>query len=294
MRETVKQLLPAPVREAARRSLVHYGERTSNRRPLPDFLIIGTKRGGTTSLWRYLLEHPLVPRLFPAWNTKTSHYFEDTHARGEAWYRSHFPTARSRAALERRHGGPTRVGESAPLYMYHPLAPQRVADLIPDVRLIVLLRDPVERAWSHWKERRTEGVEPLDFADALAAEENRTAGERDRLIREPGYVSNAYDWYSYRARGRYLEHLDGWLDRFDRRQLLILASEQLYRSPAATYGQVLDFLGLPSFRPSSFEAHNHRRSAPMADGERADLIAHYRPYNAALSHRLGLTFDWAD
>ena len=294
MRETVKQLLPATVREAARRSLVHYGERTSNRRPLPDFLIIGTKRGGTTSLWRYLLEHPLVPRLFPAWNTKTSHYFEDTHARGEAWYRSHFPTARSRAALERRHGGPTRVGESAPLYMYHPLAPQRVADLIPDVRLIVLLRDPVERAWSHWKERRTEGVEPLDFADALAAEENRTAGERDRLIREPGYVSNAYDWYSYRARGRYLDHLDGWLDRFDRRQLLILPSEQLYRSPAATYGQVLDFLGLPSYRPSSFEAHNHRRSAPMDEGLRADLVAHYRPHNAALSHRLGMDFDWAD
>jgi hypothetical protein len=294
MRETVKQLLPTPVREAARRSLVHFGERTSNRRPLPDFLVIGTKRGGTTSLWRYLLEHPLVPRLFPAWNTKTSHYFEDTYVRGEAWYRSHFPTAGSRAALERRHGGPTRVGESAPLYMYHPLAPQRVADLIPDVRLVVLLRDPVERAWSHWKERRTEGVEPLDFADALAAEKDRTAGERDRLIHEPGYVSKAYDWYSYRARGQYLDHLEGWLDRFDRRQLLVLPSEQLYRSPAATYGQVLQFLGLPSFMPTSFEAHNHRRSAPMVDRLRADLTAHYRPHNAALAQRLGMAFDWAD
>ena len=109
-----------------------------------------------------------------------------------------------------------------------------------------------------------------DEANLYLAEQDRTAGERDRLIREPGYVSTAYDWYGYRARGQYLDHLDGWLDRFDRRQLLILPSEQLYRSPAATYGQVLDFLGLPSFTPSSFEAHNHRRSAPMDDGLRAD------------------------
>ncbi|MEV0429305.1 sulfotransferase domain-containing protein [Micromonospora sp. NPDC050495] len=294
LRDRVKALVPAPVLTGVRGSLVRYGERTSDRRPLPDFLIIGTKRGGTTSLWRYLLEHPLVPRLFPAWNTKTSHYFEDTFTRGEAWYRSHFPTRRQREALERRHGGPTRVGEAAPLYMFHPLAPGRVADLIPSVRLIVLLRDPVERAYSHWKERRTEGVEPLGFAEALAAEEERTAGEREKLIADPAYVSNAYDWYSYRARGRYLEHLTPWLDRFDREQLLILPSETLYREPAATYARVLDFLDLPPYQLDRYEVFNDRRSSAMDPATRDELTRHYAPYNQALADRLGMTFDWGN
>lgn len=293
LRDRVKTLVPTPMVNGVRSSLVRYGERTSDQRPLPDFLVIGTKRGGTTSLWRYLLEHPLVPRLFPAWNTKTSHYFEDTFARGEAWYRSHFPTERHRRALERRHGGPTRVGEAAPLYMFHPLAPARVAELIPAVRLIVLLRDPVERAYSHWKERRTEGVEPLGFAEALAAEEERTAGERAKLIADPTYVSNAYDWYSYRARGRYLEHLEPWLVRFDREQLLILPSETLYREPAGTYARVLDFLGLPAHRLDRYEVFNDRRSSAMDDAVRDELTRYYVPHNRALAARLGMSFDWA-
>jgi hypothetical protein len=293
LRDRVKMLVPHPVQARLRRELVRYGELTSGSRPLPDFLIIGTKRGGTTSLWNYLLEHPLVPRLFPGWNTKSAHYFEENFLRGEAWYRSHFPTVRQRAALQRRHGGPTRVGEAAPLYMFHPLAAQRVAGLMPDVRLIVLLRNPVERAYSHWKERRTEGKEPLDFAAALAAEQRRTAGERERLIADPGYVSEAYDWWTYRERGRYLEHLTPWLDRFAAEQILVVASEAFYREPAATYAGVLDFLALPPHRPPAFEVHNGRRGSAMDPGLRAELSAYFAPHNAALEQRLGMTFDWS-
>lgn len=293
VKDMIKGVAPRPAREQVRELLVRYGERTSDRRPLPDFLIIGTKRGGTTSLWRYLIQHPLVPRLFPAWNTKTSHYFEDTFGRGEAWYRSHFPTARRRAALERRHGGPTRVGEAAPLYMFHPLAAARVADLMPRAKMIVLLRDPVERAYSHWKERRGEGVEPLGFAEALAAEPERTAGERDRLIAEPGYVSQAYDWYTYRERGCYLTHLEPWLTRFDRSQLLFLTSETFYRAPAESYARVLDFVGLPPYELPAYDVYNDRPSKGMDADVRAELTEFYRPHNAALADRLGMTFDWA-
>ena len=83
IRDRVKQLVPTQVTTRVKESLVDYGVRTSDRRPLPDFLIIGTKRGGTTSLWNYLIQHPLVPRLFPAWNTKSAHYFEEHWGRGE-------------------------------------------------------------------------------------------------------------------------------------------------------------------------------------------------------------------
>jgi hypothetical protein len=292
MRDRAKSAAPGALRDRAKAGLVRYAERTSDRRALPDFLIIGTKRGGTTSLWNYLIQHPLVPRLFPAWNTKTSHYFEENWHRGEQWYRSHFPTDRRRAALRRTHGAPPSAGEAAPLYMFHPLAPARVEALIPGVRLIVLLRDPVERAYSHWKERRTEGKEPLSFAEALAAEPARTAGERERLIAEPELFSEPYDWYTYRARGRYLEHLEPWLERFDRSQFLFLLSEELYRDPAVNYGRVLRFLGLPAYELSSYDVYNDRRSAPMDPALRDELTEHFRPHNQALATRLGIPLDW--
>jgi len=292
VKDRIKSVAPRGAKEQVRELLVRYGERTSDQRPLPDFLVIGTKRGGTTSLWRYLIQHPLVPRLFPAWNTKTSHYFEENWPRGEAWYRSHFPTVKQRAALARKHGAPPKVGEAAPLYMFHPLVASRVAQLMPGARMVVLLRDPVERAYSHWKERRTEGAEPLDFAAALAAEESRTAGERDKLLADPNYFSEAYDWYSYRARGRYLEHLTPWLDHFDREQLLFVASETLYREPAATYARILDFIGLPPYDLGAYDVFNDRPSKGMDDEVRAELTAYYRPHNAALAERLGMAFDW--
>jgi hypothetical protein len=293
LRDRANRAAPTGLRARAKKGLVRYGERTSDQRALPDFLIIGTKRGGTTSLWNYLIRHPLVPRLFPAWNTKTSHYFEENWHRGEQWYRSHFPTDRRRTALRRRHGAPPRAGEAAPLYMFHPLAPARVQALMPDVRLVVLLRDPVERAYSHWKERRTEGKEPLGFAEALAAESERTAGERERLIADPNLFSAAYDWYTYRARGRYLEHVEPWLQRFSREHMLFLPSEIFYRDPGATYARVLDFLRLPAHDLGRYEVYNDRRSSPMEPAIRAELTDYYRPHNAALVERLGMTFDWA-
>lgn len=293
IRDRIKKAVPVQVTDRVRESLVHYGVRTSGRRPLPDFLIIGTKRGGTTSLWNYLIQHPLVPRLFPAWNTKATHYFEEHWSRGEAWYRSHFPTQRQRDALAARYGGPVRAGEAAPLYMFHPTAAHRVQALLPQVRLIVLLRDPVERAYSHWKERRTEGTEPLDFAQALASEAERTVGERERLVADPNYFSEPYDWYTYRARGRYLEHLDPWLERFDRSQFLFLTSEEFYGDTRAAYLRTLEFLGLPQHELPTFKVYNDRRSAPMDEQLRAELTDYYRPHNAALAQRLGLRLDWA-
>jgi len=293
MRDRVKLSAPTGLRDRVKQAMVRYGERTSERRGLPDFLVIGTKRGGTTSLWNYLIAHPLVPRLFPAWNTKTSHYFEENWHRGEAWYRSHFPTDAKRAAMQRKYGAPPKAGEAAPLYMFHPLAPQRVHDLIPDVRLIVLLRDPVERAYSHWKERTTEGKETLGFAEALDAEHDRTAGEREKLVADPNLFSEAYDWYTYRARGRYLEHLEPWLELFPREQLLIMSSERFYGEPAASYARILEFVGLPPHDLGRYEVYNDRKSSPMDPAVRAELTAYYRPYNEALEERLGMRFDWA-
>jgi hypothetical protein len=287
----LKPVVPSAPRTIAREGLVRYGMWTAGSRALPDFLIIGTKRGGTTSLWNYLLDHPLVPRLFPAPNTKSAHYFEENWRRGPRWYRSHFPTQRQLRALHRRNGATPKVGEASPLYMFDPRVAQRAKDTIPAVKPIALVRDPVARAWSHWKERRSNDLEPLDFADALAAEDGRIAGERERMAADPYYFSAPYDWYTYRARGRYIEHLQPWMDLFGD-QLLVIASEDLYRAPASTYRKVLDHIGLPHHEPASFEVFNDRKSLPIDPAIHAELSAHFAPYNAALEAALGRALDW--
>jgi hypothetical protein len=288
----LKPLVPSAPQLLVRDALVRYGEWTAGSRALPDFLIIGTKRGGTTSLWNYLLDHPLVPRLFPAPNTKSAHYFEENWYRGFRWYRSHFPTERRLRALQRRHGARPKIGEASPLYMFDPRVAARVKLTLPHARPIALVRDPVERAWSHWKERRSNGLEPLEFADALAAEDGRVAGEYERMAADPNYFSEPVDWYTYRARGRYIEHLAPWMDLFGD-QLLVITSEDLYRDPASTYRVVLDHIGLPAHQPAAFEVFNDRRSTPIDPAIRAELQDHFAPYNAKLEQVLGRTLPWS-
>ena len=132
-----------------RRGLRHrVGRATSWLRPLPDTLIVGTMRGGTTSLFTYLSEHPLVAR----GAVKEVKYFwpEASYARGPGWYRAHFPTRVALSARAARGGGRPRVLDARPAYLYRTVSHARIAALLPGARLIALLRDPVARAHSHF------------------------------------------------------------------------------------------------------------------------------------------------
>jgi hypothetical protein len=177
-------------RETAKRAVRRYGIATAGLRPVPDFLIVGAKRGGTTSLWNYLAEHDGVLPLFPRpEKIKGLYFFDEGWARGERWYRSHFPTEATRALATRRLGHRVVAGEASPYYLYHPLAPGRAHRVAPDALILASLRDPVERAWSHYKERRTNGTDPLPFDEAIEAEPGRLAGEEARLLEDDGYIS---------------------------------------------------------------------------------------------------------
>ena len=209
-----------------------YGRATSFARPLPDFLILGAQKAGTTALYAYLRWHPAITG--PSW--KEVSFFDRHYGRGVRWYRGHFPL-RPRGRL---------VGEASPGYLFHPLAPERVRETVPGARLIVLLRDPVDRALSHYHHEVGLGRERLSFEDALAAEEERTRGEEERMVREPSYFSHPWWDYTYVARGRYAEQLERWFAVFGREQLLVVASEELAADPQAAYGRVLAFLGAPA------------------------------------------------
>src|SRR5712692_9972003 len=272
--------IPSPVRIVARNAVWTYGRATSFVRPLPDFLIIGAQKAGTTALYSYLRRHPRV--IGPSW--KEVSFFDRHYARGAGWYRGNFPNAlRARRAL---------VCEASPSYLFHPLAPERVAALVPRARLIVLLRDPVDRALSHYHHEVALGREELPFEDALAREEERTRGEVERMLQDPAYFSEAWWNYTYVARGRYAEQLERWLAFFPREQLLVLASDELSDEPAETYARVLEFLGAAPHELDAFPRVFERDYPDMKPETRRMLADTFAEPNRRLYELLGRELAW--
>jgi hypothetical protein len=184
------------------------------------------------------------------------------------------------------------VGEASPGYLFHPLAPERVKATVPEARLLVLLRDPVERALSHYHHEVALGREPLSFEDAVAAEPERTSGEEERLVREPGYFSHAWWDHAYLARGRYAEQLERWLAVFPRAQLLVLATDELANAPAETYARVLRFLGAPPHELRAFPRVYEQDYGEMAPETRRRLATYFAEPNRRLYELLGRDLDW--
>jgi hypothetical protein len=259
-------------------------------RVLPELLIIGTQRGGTTSLYEYLSQHPdVVPPL-----GKELQYFSVEHGRGEAWYRAHFPTQRS-IERRRRGGAACVVFEASPYYLFHPLAARRAAATVPSTKLIVLLRDPVERAYSHYEHTRQRGLEPLSFEDAVAAEPERLAGEVERMQADPTYQSKAHRIWSYVSRGRYAPQVSEWLAHFTRPQMLVLKSEDLFADPGAVYARSLDFLGLRPLALPAYRAYTRRRPGPPLRADTRDALRkQYRPDIERLTAVIGEQMGWHD
>ena len=280
------------VREGAKHVLHAYGRATASARLHPDFLLIGAKRAGTTSLWRYLSEHPDVLTLFPrAEKLKGFYYFDEQFGRGDGWYRSHFPIRARRAAAARR-GIPTVVGEATPYYLYHPLAPICAHAVVPDAHILVVLRDPVERAYSHYKERRTNHTERLGFNDAIAAEPERLAGEADLIVSEPGYVSFAHRHCSYLDQGRYAPLLSRWFDAFGRDQVHVEISEEMYANPQATLDRVTDRLGIARHALRDTGVHNAEPDQDLDPELRAHLVESLAPDVRATEELLGRDLPW--
>ena len=257
-----------------------YGKATAAVRPLPDFLIIGAQKAGTTALYAYLRRHPGISG--PSW--KEVSFFDRHYARGEAWYRGNFPNKLRARGL---------VGEASPSYVFHPLAPERASALVPRAKLIALVRNPVERAFSHYQHEVALGREPLSFEDALAAEDERLGGENERLRADPSYFSHAWWNYTYRARGRYAEQLERWLAVFPRDQLLILPSDDLLLEPERAHAQVLEFLGAAPQRLDSYPRVFEREYEPMKPETRVRLAAEFEQPNRRLYELLGRELGWS-
>jgi len=281
------------LRESAKRALHGYGLASASWRAHPDFLLIGAKRGGTTSLWRYLSEHPDVLDLFPRpEKLKGLYYFDEQYGRGDRWYRSHFPM-RGRRDRPTARGIPTVVGEATPYYLYHPLAPTRAASAVPDAQILVVLRDPVERAYSHYKERRANDTEPLSFAAAVAAEDDRLTGEEQRIVAEPGYVSFAHRHCSYLDQGRYAPMLERWFAAYGRDRVQVEISEEMYADPQAMLDRVTERLGIRHHQLRDTSVHNAEPARDFDPAIRAELAERLAPAVRATEELLGRDLPWA-
>jgi hypothetical protein len=254
---------------------------------LPDFLIIGTQRGGTTSLYKYLVRHPNLAHAL----TKELRFFDLHFDRGIDWYRSRFPSRRYREQARRR-GTNLVVGEASPDYMFHPHTPARVAGVLPEVKLIVLLRNPVDRAYSHYWHQAKRAHEPLSFEEAIDREGERLAGELERMLADEHYVSYERHHHSYLARGLYAEQLAVWFERFPRGQFLIERSEDLFADPGSVFHRVQDFLGLPAWDLEGYDTFNAFTEGSLDPSTRARLVEHFRVPNHQLCELVGRDFDW--
>lgn len=258
------------------------------RRVLPDYVILGAQKSGTTSLHAYLGQHPQIrsPK------KKEIHYFDTYFGKGPAWYRGHFP--------RRRTMGRDQIsGEASPAYLSHPRCARRIARALPGVKLIALLRDPAQRAVSSYLHQVRRGREKLPFAEALAAEPQRTAAARRILEsrdRYPARISLQYRRYSYRARGLYAHWLARYLEHFDRTQVFIRSAEEFFADPAAVLRDLFAFLDIdPDFTPTDLRPRNttdYSRYPEIDDAMVERLRAEYAPHNRELYALVGRDFGW--
>jgi hypothetical protein len=277
------------LKTAAKDAMRTAGQLTWRARMTPSFLIVGAQRCGTTSLHLALKTHPQVVlhRLHKGVN-----YFDVSYAHGSAWYRSHFPLevyARMRSA---RAGGPPITGESSGYYMFHPLAAERIAADLPDVKLIALVRDPVERAYSAHRHESARGFETEPFERALELEADRLAGEVERMRADPTYESFSHRHHAYVTRGRYAEQLTQLAKHCGSDHLLVLDADELFAHPDVHYPRVTAFLGLADSDGVPFAQHNAQPGAPLQASVRDRLRQTFEPDDEALVEFLGTTPSW--
>ncbi len=275
-------------RRAGRYSLVA-ARRTGGPGITPGFLIVGAQRCGTTSMSRALRQHPAV--IGPALGMEV-HYFDIGYHHGPAWYRSHFPRLAQAEAAAAAHGRAPLAFECSPYYMFHPLAAARIARDLPGVKLLVLLRDPVERAYSAHAHETGIGDETEPFEQALELEESRLAGEAERITADPGYASYSHQHHSYRARGEYAWQLERLEELFGRDRMHVVDSDDFFTDPEPVYTSVREFLGLPGGDHPPFVQRNARPRSPMPEATRAMLEEHYRPHDERLARWLGYEPAW--
>lgn len=261
--------------------------KTAEFRLLPDFLIVGAQKAGTTSLYSYLIQHKNIIKPL----VKEIHYFDggldpeiDAYSKGEKWYRAFFPF---KFQIENHE----LTFDASPLYLFNPLCPQRIHQLLPNVKLIVLLRNPVDRAISHYYHQVFKGREYLNIESGFSIEDQRI----QYAIESEDFKNHDFIHFSYKRRGLYAQQLKRYLDYFPLDQMLIINSESLFQDPMKTVIEVSKFLGVSTsdIHNINFKAKNVGRvKKNVPSGLIDELNQFYKKPNEELFEIIGQRFNW--
>ncbi|NEQ39467.1 MAG: tetratricopeptide repeat protein [Okeania sp. SIO3I5] len=242
----------------------------------PNFMIIGTGKSGTTSLYNYLSQHPQV---LPA--IKKEIYFWSRHFdKGINWYLAHFPPIPK--------GTKFLTGEATPTYINSRQTPARLFSIFPQIKLIIILRNPVDRAISHYYHEVRSKMENKSLSEAIFSQLERLQKIPESALQE-AYWNHISYYISY---GVYVEFIKKWMDIFPREQFLILRSEDFYQDPGITMQKVFKFLGLPKYQLQNYKKLNSGSYPTVPQSISSALSNYFQPYNQRLEAFLGMKFNW--
>ena len=252
---------------------------TASSRVLPDFIIIGTVRSGSTSLYYNICEHPSV--LEAAYDEIG--YFDSNYHLGENWYRSMFPTQKIMNKI-REDTGYSITGEDTPFYFWKKEVAERILSDMPETKLIVILRNPVDRAYSNYNLAVRENNEKLTFEEAI--------GEEIEFLSKNSFRETVDRFRSYLTKGMYVYQIKPWLDVFSREQLHFLSTEQMKNEPCETLDLVFKFLSIPSYDIKNLQERKLANYKQMNENTREQLIKYYKSYNEEFFKIINQKFEW--
>jgi len=278
---------------------IRFRQATSSLRCLPDFIIVGAQKCGTTTLYEHLRHHPQVL----ASPKNEVHYFDLEYERGISWYRSHFPLSQHLRFSELTTRKHTITGETSPFYFAHPDVPRRMHIHVPNTKLLVVLRDPVDRAWSHYRHWKRLNWEKLSFKQALLFEDSRIKDDIDSCLSRPNARGVKLAKYSYKFRGLYLNALKRLWTYFPKEQCKIIIFEEFLASPQLQFNQICNFLGIDNLEINHLLHLNAGGDIGGAVGQHQDphsiptecfhlLMSFFKEPNQHLSIELGRKLPW--
>ena len=280
--------LPPPVLARVRQLALGWGQVTAPARMTPSFLIIGAQRCGTTSLFRVLSEHPDLVR--PTMS-KGIAYFDMNYPKGERWYRAHFPVA----ALARwRAGGRPQTFESSGYYSVHPLAAGRIARDLPDVKVVLMVRNPVDRAYSAHRHESSRGFEDVPFERALELEPTRIAGEAERMVADPTYESFEHRHHAYLTRSRYAEQVQRFVDALGPDRVRVVDADRFFADPQPELTALFAWLGLRPWPVEHVDVWNARPGSPLDAELEERLMRYFEEPDRRLAELMGRLPSWRD
>lgn len=259
----------------------HFYGLTSPLRVLPNFIVIGVVRGGTTSLFENLSKHPCIYSS----SYDELGFFDSNFDLGLHWYRSMFPTIFQKKISELQNKC-FMTYDVTPFYIWNSLAAQRIRDTLPTIKLITLLRNPIDRAYSNYFLGVRSGSEKLSFEEAI---------HNDIRLLEKESCDNLATYTragSYVVKGLYAKQLAPWFSLFPKDQLLILQTEKFEEQTSTTLSQIFEFLNLSHYEIKDFKKMNVGKYPSMKKETRQFLKNYYAPHNEDLYRLIGQKFNW--